>query len=273
MSAVLSTPRTSALNILGTLVKYRQILSASVRVELAKRYSGSALGKLWIVLYPLLLLSIYLFVYMAVFKVQFAGSSRLDYVIFVFAGLIPYIGFMEAVTGGCVSLKQNMHLIKNVMLPIELIPARSVLIAMAGQLVGLVMLIVLITANGGLGMQLLAVPFMFVLQLIMLGGIVLILAPLAVLIPDLAHFVNLAVMLLIFISPIGFQPSMVPSGFQFVVYGNPVFYMIDAFRWGLIKGHPFSGGTLVAYTAFSLGVFVFGSLFFSRLRAILVDAE
>src|SRR2546422_11023928 len=96
------------------IFKYRAILTAVTRVEFAKRYSGSLLGKLWVVLYPILLLSMYLFVYVVVFGMRFPGASRLDYVIYVFCGLIPYIGFMEAVTSGCVAIKQNIHLIKNV---------------------------------------------------------------------------------------------------------------------------------------------------------------
>src|SRR5262245_35059979 len=109
--------RGSAIGMLALLINYRKILSAITQVELAKRYSGSIMGKVWIVLYPILLLCIYLFVYMAVFQMTFPGSSRLDYVLYVFAALIPFIGFMESVTSGCVALKQNMHLIKNVMLP------------------------------------------------------------------------------------------------------------------------------------------------------------
>ena len=82
------------------IAQHSRILSAVTRVELAKRYSGSVLGKAWLVLYPLILLSVYLFVYLVVFKVQFEGGGPLGYAIFVFSGLIPYIGFMEAVSTG-----------------------------------------------------------------------------------------------------------------------------------------------------------------------------
>src|SRR5262245_66555054 len=111
---------------LQLIFQYRHILAAITRVEFGKRYSGSILGKLWVVLYPVLFLSMYLFVYAGVFGMQFKEGGRLDYVIYVFCGLIPFIGFMEAVTSGSLAIKQNIHLIKNVMLPIELIPLRYV---------------------------------------------------------------------------------------------------------------------------------------------------
>jgi len=273
MSLALATGPRSTLGIVRLLLQYRNTLSAVTRVELAKKYSGSVFGKVWITLYPILLLSIYLFVYMIVFKMQLAGSTRLGYVIYVFAGLIPYIGFMEAVTSGCTSLKQNMHLIKNVMLPIELIPARYVFVAMVGEFVGLIMLLVLIAANGGLSLRLFMIPLALGLQTIMLIGLVLVLAPLGVLLPDLAYFVNLAVLLLIFISPIGFTLEAVPSAFSFLIYLNPLFYMIDGFRWVLLENHPFKAISAIGYTGFSIGIFAFGSWFFTKLKRIMVDFE
>ena len=82
----------------------------------------------WLFLQPALLLSVYLFVYLVVFKVRFPGFSRLDYVLYVFCGLVPFLGIIEAITLGAVSIKQNIHLVKNVMLPIELVPVRAVLV-------------------------------------------------------------------------------------------------------------------------------------------------
>ena len=273
MTAVVSTRRSAPLRMLSLLVNYRKILSAVTQVELAKKYSGSVFGKLWIVLYPLLLLLIYLFVYMVVFKMQFPGSSRMAYVLYVFAALIPYIGFSEAVTSGCVALRQNMHLIKNVMLPIEIVPARYVLVAVTSQVVGLALLFALIAGTGGLSFRLIAVPIVVGLQLAMLIGIVMILAPLALVLPDMAHFVNLAMLLLIFVSSIGFRPDMVPSVLSFVIYANPLYYMIDAFRWTFLKDHPFHAVSLSAYAVVSIGAFAMGSWFFMKFKNVLVDFE
>jgi ABC-type polysaccharide/polyol phosphate export permease len=95
----------------------------------------------------------------------------------------------------------------------------------------------------------------------------------AVVLPDLAYFVNLGVLLLIFVSPIGFQPEMVPLPFRFVVYANPIYYMVDAFRSSFIGNHPFNWKTLLAYAAFSSVVFVMGSSVFTKLRGSLIDYE
>src|SRR4051794_992197 len=147
-----------------TLTENARLLVAITRVELSKKYAGSVLGAAWLVLQPALLLSVYLFVYLVVFKIRFPGFSRLDYVLYVFCGLVPYMGTIDAITLGAVSIKQNIHLVKNVMLPIELVPVRAVLVASATQAVGLLVVVVLSALNGTLTAHILWLPVVWALQ-------------------------------------------------------------------------------------------------------------
>lgn len=255
------------------LWQHRRVLASATRIELNKRYAGSALGFVWVLLYPALLLGIYLFVYLVVFRVRFPGYSELDYVLFVFAGLAPYLGFMEALTTGSTSIKQNMHLVRNVMLPIELIPVRAVLAALATQVVALVIVIGIAAAHGSLSINVVWLPLVIALQILFLVGLVLIVASVAVALPDVSYFVNLAVLMLIFISPIGFKPEMVPAGFGALVYLNPVHYMTDAFRMSILATQSFNPFSLATFTATSLVTFAAGTAFFRRFKGVLVDYE
>jgi lipopolysaccharide transport system permease protein len=243
------------------------------RIEFAKRYSGSVLGRFWIVLYPALLLSVYLFVYAVVFQVQFPDSSSVDYAVYVFCGLIPYIGFMEAVTSGCIAIKQNIHLVRNVMLPIELIPLRYVLMSIITETIGLVLLIGLAGWNGSLGWNLVGLPFVILIQTMLLAGLVWFIAPLAIVLPDTHYFVNLFVMLLMFISPIGFRPDMVHGLFRVALYLNPVYYMTEVFRGTVINGHAMPASVVVSYVAISAFLFFAGSAFFRKVQNVLADCE
>ena len=99
----------------------RRLLASITRVELQKKYAGSVLGLGWVFLQPALLLCVYLFIYLIVFDVRFPGFSTFDYVLYVFCGLVPYLGFMEALTTGGLSIRQNIHLVKNVLLPIVIV--------------------------------------------------------------------------------------------------------------------------------------------------------
>jgi len=273
MSGMLTTIGTATWDMGSILLRYRHILQAITWVEFGKRYSGSTFGKLWIVLHPLLLLSIYLFVYMVIFRMRFPGYSEFDYVLYVFCGLVPFLGLSESLTTGCAAIKQNMHLVRNLMLPIELLPVRAVAVGMASQVVSLGILVVLAGIHGSLSWRVIGLPAVFALQLAFLVGIVWILSALAVALPDVNYFVNLSLMLLMFISPIGFKPDMVPPSLWPMIYLNPVYYLTEAYRGCLLADHPTAWWAVLAYVVLCLGTFALGSAFFRKFKLIIVDYE
>ena len=256
-----------------TIARNWRLLVAITRVELAKKYAGSVLGTSWLILQPALLLGVYLFVYLVVFKLRFPDFSRLDYVLFVFCGLVPYMGSVESIAAGSVAIKQNMHLVKNVMLPIELIPVRTVLVSMAGQGVGLATLIGLSAVNGSLTPHVLWLPLAWGFQVIGLLGLVWILASVSVALPDISYFVTLFMFLLMFVSPIAFRPEMVPASLAFMVYLNPVHYMLEVYRASLFYGRLPDAGVAVVYVALAVASFGAGSLFFRTFRGAILDYE
>src|SRR5437762_7533552 len=223
----------------GIIYRYRRMLTAITRIELAKRHAGSVLGFTWVVLQPALLLSVYIFVYMVVLRMRFEGFSRFDYVLYVFCGLVPYLGFMEALTTGALSIKQNMHLVKNVMLPIELIPIRSVIVGMASQFVSIGLVLLLVVAGRSLSWHVALLPLVIILQVMWLAGLTWVLSSVTVALPDITYFVNLFVFLLMFLSPIGYRPDMVPRGFAWVIFLNPVYYMTEMYRGAMLGGGSF----------------------------------
>jgi len=257
----------------ATLVQHARLLVAITRVELNKKFAGSVLGLAWLVLQPTLLLSVYLFVYLVVFKVRFPGYSQMDFVLFVFAGLVPFLGAVEAITISALSIKANMHLVKNVMLPIELVPVRTVLVALAGECVSLGLVMLLCAFNGGLGPMVAALPVAIALQAIALLGLAWIVAGLGVALPDIGYFISLFIFLLMFVSPIAFKPEMVPDSLQFVIYANPVHYTLEIFRDCLIAGRTPSPRIWGAHLVMSFGIFMLGAAFFRTFKSVLVDYE
>ena len=134
------------------LLKNYGIILATTRTEVKRRYAGSVFGMTWAILYPLLFLLMYLFLYLVVFQVRFPQFSQLEYVIYVFCGLVPYLAFMECMNFSGTCLKQNIDLVKNVIIPIEIIPVRVVLLAVLGELVGVFILVILSAFNNSLSL-------------------------------------------------------------------------------------------------------------------------
>ncbi len=258
---------------LRVIYRYHRMLAAMTRVEMAKRHAGSILGMSWVVLQPALLLSVYVFVYMVVLRMRFEGFSRFDYVLYVFCGLVPYLGFMESVTTGALSIRQNIHLVKNVMLPIELIPVRSVLVGMTSQFVSIGLVIVMAAGDGALSWRFPLVLPVVALQLMWLIGLTWVLAGITVALPDITYFVNLFVFVLMFLSPIGYRPDMVPPAFAWVLRLNPIYYMTEMYRAVLLSSETVRLPILIGYVVMCLVTFGVGSAFFDRFRGVLTDYE
>ncbi|MFN0302857.1 MAG: ABC transporter permease [Burkholderiales bacterium] len=255
------------------MARHRTVLIATLFIELRKRYAGSTIGAAWLVLHPILLLSVYLFVFLVVFRVRFPGYSDFGYVLYVFTGLVPYLGLSEAISTGSLSIKANAHLVRNVMLPIELIPVRTVATSLAMQFAALGVVIVLAAAGGELTPKIVALPVVLALQFLMVLGIVLAISAIAVFVQDIAYFINLALILLMFVSPIGFRPEMLPIEWHFLLWINPLHYMTDAFRFSLLASHQADPRALVGFGVLAVSLFAMGGALFLRLRSALIDYE
>jgi ABC-type polysaccharide/polyol phosphate export permease len=138
--------------------------------------------------------------------------------------------------------------------------------------VALGIVLLMLAWNGTLSPGVLLVPLHLFVQFIFVLGLAFILSALAVVILDVSYVLNLVLFLLMFLSPIGFRPDMVPDGFQWVLLLNPVYYMVEVYRGSMIDGLP--DPTLWAvFVSLAVVAFAAGSVFFRAFRGILLDLE
>jgi len=265
LQTIAETPR--------SLWRYRHILVATTRIELKKRYAGTYLGPIWLVAYPAMFLAMYMFLYMVVFKVRFPGLGEFSYVVLVFCGLVPYLALMETASTATAVIRQNIHLIKNVMLPIDLMPARVALTALAVQIPGLAILVILSAIDGSLSPKLCLLPLAWSLEALFLLGVAFHLAVLGGLLPDLQASINIVLIFLLFVSPIGFPSDQVPPSAQLILLVNPVTHLIDVFRSVLLEDQPLRVGEWLAFALGSLFLFATGLVLFRRFKGYIVDHE
>jgi lipopolysaccharide transport system permease protein len=211
-----------------------RVLWTLTRIEARRKYAGSILGMLWYPVYSALLLGSYCFLYLVVIRIRFQEFGSYQYVLFVFAGLIPYLGFSEAVATSTSSVRQNLSILRNAVFPIEFVPVKFVCAALFGLLSSLAILFVMVATAGFFGWHLLYLPVALVALFSFCVTVAWMVSAVTVLLPDVSQLVNVALMLLMFVSPVGFTLDMVPSRIRFLVYLNPLTYLIDAFRFALL---------------------------------------
>lgn len=255
------------------LEREARVVFATAWIELKKRYAGTFLGPLWLILYPSLFLSMYMFLYMVVFKVRYPDLGEFSYVVFVFCALVPYLAVMETAGQATMVIRQNVHIIKNVMMPAHLLPARVAVSAMITQLPGLVILAVLAALDGSLSAKLWLLPVILIIQFFFLLGVAFYLAAFGGLLPDLQTGINIILIFLLFVSPIAFPPNLVPQSAKLVLQLNPITHLINIFRGVLLDRQPLDIASLAVAAGVALLLSVAGYRFFARYKAYIVDHE
>ncbi|MCC6782230.1 MAG: ABC transporter permease [Planctomycetes bacterium] len=250
--------------------RHRALLLRTTLSDLRSRFAGSTLGVAWLVLYPLLVLS----AYAAVQSRLASGSSgaTLDYVLLVFAGLVPFLGFAEALATGTTAVSGNASLVKNTLFPIEMVPVKAVLSSQATQLVGTVILLVALGVTGRLGWYAACLPLVWLLQLVFTIGLIWVLSSLNVFVRDLQQMVGLMTLVLMLVSPIGYPiDSPTAESLRWLVLPNPIAHAIFCYQDCLIFGRPPGTRSLALLAVASAIAFWGGHWFFGRLKRVMTD--
>lgn len=180
---------------------HRELLMLLVKREVRARYKDSSLGLIWSLARPLIQLLIY---YFAIGKVLGAARSTPDYAIFVFTGLTAWGLFNEIVSATTGSIIGNSGLIKKVYLPREIFPLSAVGSALFNFFVQSIVLIVgiLVLSHFVWSPQLLLAPFGILMLLVFSTALGLVLSAVNVYLRDVQHFVEIALLVLFWASPV-----------------------------------------------------------------------
>ena len=252
------------------LYSYRKILFNTTVNDIRSKYSGTFLGIFWVVIFPILFLGIYAVVYTMIFKVRIGQQTPLDYVLLIFSGLIPFLGFAEALGMGISSIISNKSLIKNTLFPIDLIPVKAVLVSSLTMVVGLSLLLVVLWARGEFHVTQLLLPVIMLLQIMFTIGIIWLLSAFNVFFPDIGQLTSVVILMLMLISPIAYTQNMIPDNLMLLMYLNPLYYMISLYRAAAVEG-TIPLDILFAFTIISLFTFQVGYLIFKRLQPLFSD--
>src|SRR3954469_5637363 len=102
------------------VLRYRELLGNLFRRDLQAKYRGSALGVVWTIANPVMLMGVYLLVFGVVWKSPFAGVD--PYPPFLPRGLAPRPFFAAAVQSASRSMLDNANLIRKTRFPRQLVP-------------------------------------------------------------------------------------------------------------------------------------------------------
>jgi ABC-type polysaccharide/polyol phosphate export permease len=234
------------------------VLSHLVAQQLILRYRRTALGYVWTLINPLLMMSVMAVVFSTLFK-----ADLKTFAVSLFAAMIPWNFFSSVVTQSGSSFINNEGLIKKIYIPKVIFPLSIAFALLIDSLLSFLALFAIILALGGtLSWSLLFLPISFLLLFLFAMGIGLIMSIATVFFRDLQHVILIAMQGLFFLTPILYKHDALAGKVAWLVGMNPVTPFIALFRVPLIEATLPSGSVLlqtaaISASAMAIGLFVF----------------
>jgi lipopolysaccharide transport system permease protein len=259
---------------LASLFRYRGLIQSLVARELKARYRGSVLGFFWSFINPLLLLSIYTFVFTVVLPNR--NPDTQPYALFMFCGILPWNWFSSSLLEASGSLVSGGNLIKKVLFPAEILPLVNVLANMVHFFLGLVIFVAFMIGyrHWPDPAGLVWFPVVVAVQLVFTAGLALFLSALTVHFRDIRDLLSNLLMFWFFATPI-IYPWLDPNvvAYKRIFDLNPFTHIAVSYQEILFFHGPVGHAKwLVAVGVLSVGIFLAGYWFFDRLRDSFAEA-
>lgn len=247
---------------------YRELLWVFVLRDVKVRYRQTVLGAAWAILRPVLSMVIFTVIFG-----RLAGmpSDGYPYAVFVYAGLLPWTFFANAVGSSGGSVLASAHLVTKVYFPRLIIP----LAASAGGLVDLafstlVLLVMMMWYGVGWSWHLLAVPALVVALTFAALGVGMLLAALLVAYRDFNHLSPFLIQVWMYLTPVIFPVSLVPPAWRWLLYANPMAGLVEGFRAAFL-GKPFDLAGLLLSCAAAVACFIAALAYFHKVERRFAD--
>jgi lipopolysaccharide transport system permease protein len=254
---------------LRELWRFRELLFFLAWRDVKVRYKQTVLGTAWAFLQPLATMIVFAF-----FLGRMGGVSEgmANYPLFVFAGVLPWTFFANAVTAAGNSIVSNQNLVSKVYFPRLAMPISAVGACLFDFLIALLLLAGMSVWYGSMpGWEILLAPVIMLLLTATAVGVGTLLAALIVAHRDFRYVMTFAVQLWMFATPcIYLKPTDIGPNAHLVLPLNPAYGLLLNFRQAVMGGE-LDWYALGVSSAVGLLCLVGGLLYFRRVEANFAD--
>jgi len=244
----------------------RRLTLDMARRELASQYAGSFLGVVWTFIHPLVLITVFWFVFSVGFKAK--PMSNVPFVVWLTAGMMPWFLFADILSTSAGVVVAHTNLIKKTFFPAQILPLIRLLVGLVTHFVFLVLLFGLLLVQH-IPFTLYFFQFFYysICLCIFALGLSWAISALNVFIRDVAHIIGVVIQVGFWVTPIFWDLNIMPAKIQVILKLNPMYYIIQGYRDSFIYGvgfwlHPYQTFYfwIICTTSFFVGAYVFQSL-------------
>ena len=253
---------------LRELWAYRELLLVLTIRDIKLRYKQTMLGVAWAILQP--------FMTMVVFTVFFGHlanmpSDGFPYPVFVYSALVPWTFFANAITSSSNSLVGSAHLVSKVYFPRLVIPLSAIGVGIVDFGIAASILLAMMLFYGvGWSLNLLMAPVLLLAIMFTALGVGTCLSALTVSYRDFRYVVSFMVQFWMFVTPVVYPVSLVPTQWRWLLYLNPMSGLIEGFR-AVFLGKAFDFFGLAVSAGVAIILFFIGVVYFERVEDRFAD--
>ncbi len=259
---------------LKELWKYRDLTMLLVQRDLKNSYKQTILGPLWIVINPFLSTFVFTVIFGIIANISTDGIPQF---LFYMSGNILWSYFSHCLNRSSSTFLGNARIFGKVYFPRLVMPIAGILYNSVTFIVQFAMYIILILiymlsgANIQPNICMFLMPIL-ILQTALLGtAIGLIVSSITTKYRDLSILVNFGVSLLMYLTPVVYPMSQVPSEFRKIFLLNPVAPIVETFRYALLGKGSFEGVYLLISMCVTVLLLAIGVIIFNQVEKNFID--
>jgi len=248
---------------------YRELLYFLTKRDIKVRYKQTVLGGLWAIIQPLVTMVVFTFFFGRLGNIP---SDGMPYPIFVYAALLPWTYFANAVSASGNSLVGSANLITKIYFPRLIVPVSAALGGLLDFFIAMFILCgLIIYYKVILGLGILLFPFLVCLTFLCAVGVGLWLSALNVQYRDIRYVIPFLIQIWMFISPVIYPVSMAKGKYLWLLLANPMSGVIHAFRASILNHQPINWEMLALSTILIILILVSGLFYFRRMEKVFAD--
>lgn len=265
---VIDSSPTSIARYISELLAYKDLLLTLALRDFKVRYSQTFLGFLWVFVQPVSTMLVLVFIFDKALHVDTHGTP---YPLFAMAGMMlwTYFGYVVNQSGN--SIISSQSIISKVYFPRLVIPISKAFVGLIDFLVSFLIFVSMMVWYQQILSPQLGYAFLFTaIAFLFSVGFGILVCALTVRFRDFQHVIPFVLQFGLYITPIAYPTSLIPSNWKLLYFVNPMAGIVEAFRWSVFGSTKFEPLCYVSFVSASV-FFVLGFVFFIKTESEMAD--
>ncbi|MBC3889901.1 ABC transporter permease [Acetobacterium paludosum] len=211
------------------LYQNRELIAKFSKNDFKSRYAGSFLGILWAFIQPTVTIAVYWVVFGLGLKSSPAGG--MPFVLFLITGIIVWFFFSEGLVNGTNCFREYNYLVKKVTFNIKILPTVKIISSLYTHAFFIAFAVVMVLLYGySITPYFLQIFYYLFCLIVFLTGLTWVTASLQPFFTDILQFINVAMQVLFWGTPILVPIETYPVGLLRIMKLNPLYYIVQGYR-------------------------------------------